>query len=85
MQACCRDAPIISFGNDCDIYCNVVGQSTEQLSSCLSLNFGADNGNTAGILCSSAPATTARQHSVAKAMILAVVLWGIGTLADSLL
>src|SRR5262249_43305012 len=87
MQACCHDAPIISFSNSCDIYCNAVGQSIEQLSSCLSLNFGADKGNTAGILCSSsaaAAATTVRPHIVAKAMILAVMLWRIGSLADSL-
>jgi hypothetical protein len=52
MQACCHDAPVISFSGSCDIYCNALNQTTDELMSCLGQNFGANKGNTAGILCS---------------------------------
>lgn len=51
IQACCRDVPLISLSDSCDIYCNAINQTTDDLMNCLSQNFGADKGNTAGILC----------------------------------
>jgi hypothetical protein len=84
MQICCRDAPIISIENSCDIYCNTLNQTTEQLMQCLTLNFGANKGNSAGILCSLNSAA-GRLHSASKTAILVTMLLGIGSLTNSLL
>ena len=52
LQTCCHDAPIISLIGSCDLYCNALNQTTDQLMGCLIRNFGAEEKNTAGVLCS---------------------------------
>jgi hypothetical protein len=87
MEACCRDAPIISLGGSCDIYCNALNQTTDELMNCLGQNFGANKGNTAGILCSRKGSNDGSKKvtppRLAKVMGLAVVLWGIASFLDS--
>ena len=84
MQICCRDAPIISLSHSCDIYCNAWNQTIDQLTQCLLLNFGANKGDSSGILCSSHSAAAARPHSASKIVVLVTVLLGISSLANSL-
>jgi hypothetical protein len=79
MQACWLDAPIISLSNSCDIYCNALSQTTDELMNCLLQTFSRDKGNMAGVLCqragSSAGSQTARPLGFAKVVVLAEVLW----------
>jgi len=83
MQACCQGAPIISIENSCDIYCSALNQTTDQLISCLSLNFGALAGNSAGILCSSGASPALKPYSSSKMVVLAIVLVGVGLFTGS--
>jgi hypothetical protein len=72
MRACCLGANFIIPEDGCNIYCDVVGQTREQLMQCLSTNFGAVKGNTMGIPCSSEAAPPTRGFS--KAMTVTAVL-----------
>jgi hypothetical protein len=85
MQACCLDAPIISLSNSCDIYCNALNQTTDQLMNCLLQIFGKNKGNTAGVLCQRAGSSggtsggsrTGMPIGAVKAVVLVMALWGI--------
>jgi hypothetical protein len=81
MQGCCLGAPIISLSNSCDIYCNAVNQTTDQLMDCLLQLYGGSKGNTAGVLCqkdgSSIGSITAKPMGITKSIVLATLLWAI--------
>ena len=49
---------------------------------CLGQQFGADEGNTAGVLCNPNAATVMKPQGIVKMMVGAVVLWGLGSLME---
>ena len=81
LQAYCLDAPIISFSGSCDLNCNALNQTTDQLMDCLIRNFGANEKNTAGVSCSKKGSNNGFKSvtppCIAKVIGLAAVLYGV--------
>jgi hypothetical protein len=73
MKACCKSAPIIYIEDGCDIYCNIVDQSADQLSNCLIQSFGASKGNTAGVSCRGFPTNSALANTSNKSMLATIL------------
>ncbi|KAL6915192.1 hypothetical protein ACHAPO_011414 [Fusarium lateritium] len=55
MQACCGDAQVVSYSDDCALYCVAVDQTIDQLSKCL-YDHGAPDDK--GVWCSGNSKTT---------------------------
>jgi hypothetical protein len=74
MRACCNGADFIIPEDGCHIYCQTVGQTADQQTQCLSFHFGAQQGDTQGILCSSDATRQRRGLSLVEIMIITAIV-----------